>query len=59
MGEPDTHQALVYLPPSYFTDSNKRFPVVYYLAGFGSGYMEGYTPAGALMDATRRGRWAK
>jgi S-formylglutathione hydrolase len=27
----------LYLPPSYFTDTLKRYPVVYYLTGFGGG----------------------
>jgi S-formylglutathione hydrolase len=27
----------LYLPPSYYTDTLKRYPVVYYLTGFGGG----------------------
>jgi enterochelin esterase-like enzyme len=42
--EDDPHKAFVYLPPSYYTDTLKRYPVVFYLDGFGSssGYFNGY-----------------
>lgn len=31
---PPTERAVVYLPPSYAADAEKRYPVVYYLTGF-------------------------
>ena len=33
-GNATTREAIVVLPPSYATDPNRRFPVVYYLHGF-------------------------
>jgi enterochelin esterase-like enzyme len=33
-GNATTREAMVVLPPSYATDPNRRFPVVYYLHGF-------------------------
>ncbi|MBK8015259.1 MAG: hypothetical protein IPK20_00230 [Betaproteobacteria bacterium] len=34
LGMPPTERAVVYLPPSYAADAEKRYPVVYYLTGF-------------------------
>ncbi|KXF81593.1 alpha/beta hydrolase [Enterovibrio coralii] len=39
----------VYLPPSYFT-SDKAYPVVYYLHGFGGGAMEARAISGSTLD---------
>jgi S-formylglutathione hydrolase len=35
MKMPPAERTVVYLPPSYGTDAQKRYPVVYYLPGFG------------------------
>lgn len=34
LGDPNVRQVPVYLPPSYVENKSKRFPVIYYLAGF-------------------------
>ncbi|MCB0195070.1 MAG: hypothetical protein KDJ65_24195 [Anaerolineae bacterium] len=36
LGDPTEQEIAVYLPPSYYT-SDKRYPVVYYLAGYDEG----------------------
>jgi enterochelin esterase family protein len=48
-GDPVTRELFVYLPPSYESDSSRRFPVVYALTGFtGRGQMllnaQAFTP---------------
>jgi len=40
IGDPAQHDAMVYLPPQYFT-SDDPLPVVYYLPGYGSSTMWG------------------
>ncbi len=42
LGDPDTRDMIIYLPPSY-ADSNKAYPVIYILHGFGG-------DEGSLMD---------
>jgi S-formylglutathione hydrolase len=41
VGEPAEHTIYVYLPPSYST-SEKRYPVAYYLPGYGDAAMIGF-----------------
>ena len=41
VGEPAQRMIYVYLPPSYNT-SNKRYPVIYYLPGYGDSNMIGF-----------------
>ncbi|MFA6029596.1 MAG: alpha/beta hydrolase-fold protein [Elusimicrobiota bacterium] len=36
LGDPRRREVQVYLPPSYLKDEKRRFPVLYYLPGFGS-----------------------
>ncbi len=36
-GDSADRDVLVYLPPSYATDSNRRYPVLYFLHGYGVG----------------------
>jgi len=43
-GDPSDRDVFVYLPPSYATARNKRYPVVYFLHGYGVGakiYVDG------------------
>jgi len=40
LGDPTTQLARVFLPPSYYTNTTRRYPVVYYLHGFGSSFLE-------------------
>jgi S-formylglutathione hydrolase len=35
MGESDSPEVSIYLPPSYLTDQARRFPVIYFLHGYG------------------------
>ncbi|MFN8207889.1 MAG: alpha/beta hydrolase-fold protein [Bacteroidales bacterium] len=35
LGEPEQQSVYVYLPPSYSLDTTRRFPVVYFLSGYG------------------------
>jgi S-formylglutathione hydrolase len=42
VGEPTAREVVVYLPPAYFT-TQRRFPVVYYLAGYDDRGMTGFT----------------
>jgi enterochelin esterase-like enzyme len=42
MGESDSPEATIYLPPGYGTETDRRYPVVYFLHGYGlpdQGYM--------------------
>jgi S-formylglutathione hydrolase len=47
VGEPTERTIQVYLPPSY-NSSEKRYPAVYYLPGFGDGTMFGIALPGGL-----------
>ncbi|MGE5474431.1 MAG: alpha/beta hydrolase [Ignavibacteriales bacterium] len=40
LGDPIQQEARVFLPPSYYSETEKRYPVVYYLHGFGSSFLE-------------------
>jgi S-formylglutathione hydrolase FrmB len=40
LGNPDKQEARVFLPPSYYNSIQKRYPVVYYLHGYGSSFLE-------------------
>jgi enterochelin esterase-like enzyme len=42
-----THKALVYLPPQYFTDQTRRFPVIYLLHGSPGAPVDWYRAAKA------------
>jgi S-formylglutathione hydrolase FrmB len=35
MGESDSPEVSIYLPPSYLTDRARRFPVIYFMHGYG------------------------
>jgi hypothetical protein len=39
LGDPDTQPVRIFLPPSYY-NSQKRYPVVYYLHSYGSSFLE-------------------
>jgi enterochelin esterase-like enzyme len=47
VGEPAERTIYVYLPPSY-ASSDKRYPVVYYLPGYGDSTMIGFQLPGAI-----------
>ena len=55
VGEPTTRTIQVYLPPSYNT-SEKRYPAVYYLPGFGDTTMFGVALPGGLDDLMATGK---
>lgn len=46
MGETASPQVSVYLPPSYFTESGRRFPVVYMLHGYTNSDLGYFGPDG-------------
>ena len=47
---------LIYLPPSYETDSSKRFPVVYWLHGLNGNQRAGATFLGQMVPAAAAGK---
>ena len=56
LGESDSPEVTIYLPPSYETDSDRRYPVVYFLHGYGltdQGYMGPGGPFELLEAADR------
>lgn len=45
LGEPDQQPVAVYLPPSYYKETEKRYPVIYFLPGYEdtlAAYLKGY-----------------
>lgn len=54
IGEKDSRSIYVYLPPSYFA-STARFPVIYYLPGFGDTSMLGFSLPDDADQVTRNG----
>ncbi len=56
LGDPAEQPLRVVLPPSYRT-SERRYPVVYYLPGYGgSAYLEDIFPPGLVAERMRSGR---
>ncbi len=56
LGESDSPEVTIYLPPSYRTDTGRRYPVVYFLHGYGltdQGYMGPGGPFELLEAADR------
>lgn len=53
LGDPAVRATPVYLPPGY-AGSQKRYPVVYFLHGFGSGAMSFLNPAGFSLNVPER-----
>jgi S-formylglutathione hydrolase FrmB len=54
-GDSADREVFVYLPPSYATDTNKRFPVIYFLHGYGVGaqrYVDGVLSLPDAADKT-------
>jgi S-formylglutathione hydrolase FrmB len=49
LGDPDTRNYMVYLPPSYYS-SDKRYPVVYFLHGNTEDETTHATPFGVALD---------
>ncbi len=54
IGESTQRELLVYTPPSY-NSSEKRYPVVYYLPGFGDSMMIGVTPPTDIDSLVEKG----
>src|ERR1700730_1618584 len=52
-GDSPDRDVIVYLPPSYQTNRNQRYPVVYFLHGYGIG-AEAYWNMMKVADATYR-----
>jgi endo-1,4-beta-xylanase len=48
---------LIYLPPSYTSDSPKRYPVIYNLHGAGGNELHGFEEARLLDQGIREGKW--
>jgi len=55
VGEPAERMIYVYLPPSYNT-SDKHYPVVYYLPGYGDSLMLGFRLPGDLVSLIEDGK---
>ena len=53
--EPTEREIMVYLPPSYAT-SDKRYPVIYYLPGYGDGNLIGFYLPGDLDTMIKAGK---
>lgn len=43
-GDPADREVAVYLPPSYTAEPERRYPVIYFLHGFGNGYLAWTAP---------------
>lgn len=52
LGDPTLRDILVYLPPSYHQNIDRRYPVIYLLHGFSSDHL-GYTPDGGPSKLAR------
>ena len=55
VGEPSERTIYVYLPPSY-SSSEKRYPVVYYLPGYGDSSMSGFRLPGDMDTLFKSGQ---
>ena len=53
--EPTEREIMVYLPPSYPT-TDKRYPVIYYLPGYGDGNLIGFYLPGDLDTMIKAGK---
>ena len=56
MGETAAPEVSIYLPPSYATDRNRRYPVVYLLHGYTSTDLGYFGPEGRQAARHRRAR---
>lgn len=54
LGDPAEREIAIYLPPSY-NSSNKRYPVVYYLSGYGEGLNDAYILSGLMKKMLEAG----
>ena len=55
MGESAAPEVSIYLPPSYATDSNRRYPVVYLLHGYTGTDLSYFGPTGGSCMSSRNG----
>jgi len=49
MGESDSPEVSIYLPPSYFADQARRFPVIYFMHGYNGTDLDYLGSAGARL----------
>ncbi len=63
LGEPTSQPVAIYLPPSYYNEPGKKYPVVYYLPGYGDiidtylkGWLNGYYFESSMNSNITQGR---